>query len=142
MISLDSFVSPTSWDFEESAPDVSTSVFHEFSSPSSLGSGSHYSDTSPYSTPVNQANLDDVGVQDHSSTFLASNLSFDLNTTNDGFIPLDLTQGYIPWIFPGPEYDLSLMLDGKLVSFHGFVRAPGSTLMLFKGNGQRSRNQR
>lgn len=126
----DSFVpqSPTSWQFEEGALDVSISGFHEISSPSSFGSGFHYSDTSPYSTPVDQAGFDFAGLQDHTSAFLASNLSFDSNTADATLAPLDLTQGRIPRISPGLDHDLGRIFDGDPVSLYVFVRVSGPML--------------
>ena len=135
---------PLAWQPEERVFDVtrvaSTSVTpDDFLLTSSFGSGPYYSDTSPYSIPVNQVNFDPVGVEDQSSTFLTSNLSFDSNTADAA---LDLTQRWIPRIPLGLEYDLGLMFEGDPVSFYVFIRAPGSMLMIFKGNEQRSTNQR
>jgi len=121
------------WQFEESASEVtraaSTSVFHGFPLPSSHGSGSHCPDTSSYSVPVDQAAFN-LGVQDYSATFPAS-----------GFTPQDLTQDHALRGSP-LEYDLRVMLAGDPVRFYVFVRAPGSTSMIFKGGEQFFTSQR
>ena len=133
---------PLAWQPEERVFDVtraaSTSVTpDDFLLTSSFGSGPYYSDTSLYSTPVNQVNFDPVGGEDQSSTFLTSNLSFDPNTAD---VAPDPTQGWIPRI--PLEYDLGLMLEGDPVSFYVLIRAPGSMLIIFKGNERRSAGQR
>jgi len=69
------------------------------------------------SSPVNQMTLDPVRVQHHSSTFLASDSSFDSNTSDAAFTPLDPTQDHILRVSPGLEYGLGVMLAGDPVSF-------------------------
>ena len=143
MVPPDSPVLPT-WQLEGYVSGVtrvaSTSVtLNGFPLTSSFGSDPYYSDTSPYSTPVNRVNFDPVAVEDQSPTSLTSNLSFDPNTAD---VAPDPTQGWISWIPLGLEYDLGLMLEGDTVSFYVFIRAPGSMLIIFKGNERRSTNQR
>lgn len=144
MVPLDPSVFQTR-QFEESASDVTraalTSVFHGFPLPSSHGPGSHYPDTSSHSAPVNQAAFD-LGVQDHSSTFLASDFSFDSDASDATFTPLDPTQDYVLRVSPDLEYGCGIMLSGDPVSFYVFIHAPGSTSMIFKGGKKRPTNQR